>query len=210
MKQLQRNGLYNRVVDPMEITLAVLAGGASTRMGTPKAGLDIRGEPILNYLTKNLDWPGPTMLVTAPGREHPAGASEFDREVSDAIGGQGPLQGVLAGLQAMKTGSAVFMAVDMPAVQRGDLEWFARELDNRPESLGVVSMRDGTIEPLPCALRPGAIEIVERHLAQGRRSLRGLADDPRIVAVDAPLPPRVWLNVNTPAEWDQFLATLPD
>lgn len=179
-------------------------------MGTAKAGLELRGEPILKYLLRTLAWPGPTLLVTAPSREKPAGADGFDREVIDAVGGEGPLRGVLTGLQATDTYAAIFLAVDMPAVQRGDLEWFVNELAVRSDSLGVVGTRDGVVEPLPCALRRGAIEIVEQHLAEGRRSLRGLAADPRIVSVDAPLPPRVWLNVNTPAEWNDFLAALPD
>jgi molybdopterin-guanine dinucleotide biosynthesis protein A len=40
---------------PLEqVTLAVLAGGAGSRMGKPKAELDVRGKPILEYLFVNL------------------------------------------------------------------------------------------------------------------------------------------------------------
>jgi molybdopterin-guanine dinucleotide biosynthesis protein A len=198
-------------VELREITLAVLAGGAGSRMRQPKATLEVRGEPLLEFLLRQLDWPGPTLLVTAPGREHPPGADGFDREVSDAIAGQGPLRGMLTALQKIETNSVIAIGVDMPAIQRRDLEWFVGEFKARPEALGIMGRSAGTIEPLPCLLTSTAAELLEHHFATGRRSLRGLIDDARVLAIDADtLPSRVWLNVNTPEDWKRFLADLPD
>ena len=89
--------------DEHDVTLAVLAGGEGSRMGRPKGELLVRGRPILVHLVEQLAWRGPTLLVTAPGRERPAGGERFDREVVDAVAGEGPLRGLLTALEAATT-----------------------------------------------------------------------------------------------------------
>jgi hypothetical protein len=60
-------------------------------------------------------------------------------------------------------------------------------------------------------MRFGAINLVSAHLAAGRRSLHGLAEPGAPVdVVDASeLPDAVWLNVNTPADWERFVRGSP-
>src|SRR6195952_3674281 len=99
-----------------QTTLAVLAGGESTRMGEPKAALRVGGKPILQYLIERFAWPGPTLLVTAPGRERPPGWERFDREVPDPVAGAGPLRGVMTALEAIKTPFVAVVTVDMPGI----------------------------------------------------------------------------------------------
>jgi molybdopterin-guanine dinucleotide biosynthesis protein A len=206
-----------RPPDLSQATLAVLAGGAGSRMGRAKSLLRVGDRPILAYLLERLAWPGPTMLVTAPGRERPPGAERFDREVCDEVEGEGPLRGVYTALTHATSRVVVLIAVDMPAVERDDLAWFVAELLARPTAAGVMGTRGergdaggGTIEPLPCALRPAlALGVVSDHLASGRRSLQGLAKGGDVEPIDArALPDRVWLNVNTPGEWERFVAEL--
>ena len=53
-----------------DVTLAILAGGEGSRMGYPKGELRLGGRPILPVLLERFAWEGPTLLVTAPGRQH--------------------------------------------------------------------------------------------------------------------------------------------
>jgi molybdopterin-guanine dinucleotide biosynthesis protein A len=208
-----RNG-YDVDVRPPQlehVTLAVLAGGAGSRMGSPKSLLRVGKTPILEFLMERLAWPGPTLLITSPGREEPPGADRFEREACDAVADEGPLRGVYTALTHATTPVLVVVGVDMPAVTLDDLAWFVKELAARPAAAGVMTARDGQIEPLPCALRPAlALGLVSDHLAGGRRSLHGLAKDGEIKLVDAAgaLPERAWTNVNTPGDWERFLAGL--
>src|SRR5688500_9615172 len=117
-----------RPPDLSRVTLAVLAGGAGSRMGRAKSLLTVRGRPILDYLMDRLNWPGPTMLVTAAGRERPPGAGRFEREVHDDVEGEGPLRGVYTALTHATTPVIAIAAVDMPAVTQADLGWFVAEL----------------------------------------------------------------------------------
>jgi molybdopterin-guanine dinucleotide biosynthesis protein A len=192
-----------------KVTLALLAGGEGSRMGTPKALLRVGDKPVLRFLLERLNWPGPTLLVSSPQLQHPPGAEAFDRETSDEVAGEGPLRGLAAALRYSKTDMLVVIAVDMVLVERNDLEWFVGQLDALPAALGLMSAHDGKVEPLPLAIRKTAIDVVNEHLKSGRRSLHGLTDDARIETTDgSSLPPRVWFNVNTPGDWEQFLSTL--
>jgi molybdopterin-guanine dinucleotide biosynthesis protein A len=193
-----------------QVTLALLAGGAGSRMGQAKGLLQVRGQPILDYLVGQLRWPGPTLLVTSPGREHPPGWERFDREVCDPLPDQGPLRGVLTALDHSTTDITLFVAVDMPGVTSPDLAWFVDQLSQHRDWLGVMGHRANGIEPLPCALRAEARELVMNRLDSGRRSLHGLAEEVGIEAIDAGgLPDRTWFNANTPGEWQAFLRDLP-
>jgi molybdopterin-guanine dinucleotide biosynthesis protein A len=181
------------------ITLAVLAGGEGSRMGFPKAELRWRGKPILHALLEQFEWPGPTLLVTAPGRERPTGWERFTREAADPSAGQGPLRGLLTALEHAPTPVVVATAVDMPFVRQAHLRWVAASLADRPRSTGVLPRQGGEIQPLPCAFRVEAASLLERSLQSGRRSLHGLLADPSVVAVDAPgdWGQQVWTNLNT-------------
>jgi hypothetical protein len=66
-------------------TLAVVAGGEGRRMGRPKGHLTLDGRPIPERLMNRLAWAGPTLLVTAPGREHPPGCRLFTKEATDPV-----------------------------------------------------------------------------------------------------------------------------
>jgi molybdopterin-guanine dinucleotide biosynthesis protein A len=198
-------------LDLRRVTLAVLAGGAGSRMGRPKALLRVDGRPILADLFDRFAWPGPTLLVTAPGRERPPGADRFGREVADPQAGLGPLRGVLTALEQFQTPLLVVTALDMPGVGRTQVEWLAEQLHDASQLQGLMTERmiatGPQREPLPLALRAEAKSVVAGHLAAGRRSLRGLASEATFAVVPAPpWPESVWSNLNTPADGESFAA----
>src|SRR5688572_30504490 len=194
--------------DLSDVTLAVLAGGEGSRMGRPKAELQVAGVPILRHLLRRFDWPGPTLLVTAPGRERPPGQELFGREAVDPSFGQGPLRGILTAIENAQTTSLVAVAVDMPFVEREQLTWLASELQGRPEALAIMTLqRDAEaaqLQPFPSALRAEAAAPVRRLLEANRRSLHSLLDCPGVVAVEAPAAwdARTWTNLNSPGDLD--------
>src|SRR4051812_34909297 len=93
----------------------VLEGGRSRRMGRPKATLEWHGSTLVRrvggLLARAVD--GPVIVVTAPGQALPALPFEV---VEDAREGQGPLQGIAAGLGALRGRAALAFvsAVDVP------------------------------------------------------------------------------------------------
>lgn len=190
---------------PEQITLAVLAGGEGSRMGMPKGLLRIGGRPILEHLLDALPWPGPTMLVTAPGREHPPGWQRFGLEAVDPVAGAGPLRGVLTALEHAQTGWVAILTVDMPTIRLQQLERLGQDLT--PDTLGRMFRRrtkDGQVlvEPFPLlAHRSAAINIRDR-LARGEGSVVRLLGEPGFSALDSPRdwPDAIWANLNRPED----------
>src|SRR3954452_16774490 len=86
----------------------VLAGGRSSRMGRPKAALEWHGSTLLRRVCgivgRAVD--GPVVVVRAPGRGLPALPAAVEI-VDDAREGRGPLQGLAAGLAAVRDRSPV-------------------------------------------------------------------------------------------------------
>jgi molybdopterin-guanine dinucleotide biosynthesis protein A len=199
-----------RPITIADITLAVLAGGRGTRMGLPKARLRIADKPILTLLLDRIRWPGPTMLVSAPGVVHPPGVERFDREVIDPIDGLGPLRGILTALENISTPTAAMITVDMPGVETPAIAWMAEELARSPNCLGVMCRvtTDGAqrIEPFPSIFRAAAAPTIAMRLESGRRSVHELCSDQNFAALDAPQnwPTEMWMNLNTPADLATF------
>ena len=184
------------------LTLAILAGGEGARMGRAKALLRANDAPIGDFLLDRFRWTGPTLLITAPGREAPPGAERFTRECVDAVPRQGPLRGVLTALENAPTPRVLVAAVDMPMIERRHLD----ELIGRIGS-SVVLMPARTIdgrrqvEPFPSIFHVDAIDTIRARLASDERSVARLCDgDERFAAIDVNWEPTAWLNLNHPSD----------
>jgi molybdopterin-guanine dinucleotide biosynthesis protein A len=184
-------------------TLAILAGGRGQRMGRPKGELKLRHKPILTYLLERFGWPGPTMLVTSPGREKPPGAEGFDREVVDPVEGMGPLRGVMTAIENCETALLVVTSVDMPGIGGEQLEWLVERLE---DAAGVMMRRGNEIEPLPVTLRVARARRACHEEMQITGSIRALAKQQGFLAVEAPANwgQEVWTNLNEPGDLIAF------
>src|SRR5262249_5919414 len=107
-----------RTIEAMPDTAGiVLAGGRSSRMGTPKAALEWHGSTLLRRRAGMLARvpPGPVRVVRAPGQELP-GLRPRVEVVEDPAEGLGPVQGLAAGLAALtgRADIAFVSSTDMP------------------------------------------------------------------------------------------------
>ena len=93
----------------------VLAGGRSSRMGTPKAWLDWHGTTLLRRTCEVVGrgTGGPIVVVRALDQDLPE-LPRAVRVVEDEHEGRGPMQGLLAGLAAVEAEVAFVAATDMP------------------------------------------------------------------------------------------------
>ena len=173
-----------------DTTLAILAGGEGSRMGRPKAELIIDNRPILAFLLDQLQWSGPTLLVTAPGREHPPAHERFDREVTDPISGQGPLRGILTALEHATTPSLIVATVDMPGVTPTQLRFLRERLSEMFDAEGIMLSHGGAsggraVEPFPSIFRKSAAPLIAARIEAKQLSVHSLLNDPSFIAVDA-------------------------
>ncbi|CAN5344750.1 hypothetical protein BH09PLA1_BH09PLA1_07610 [soil metagenome] len=176
-------------------------------MGRPKAELHVGGRPILAHLLNQFNWPGPTVLVTAPSRRSPPGHELFDREVVDPADAQGPLRGVLTALENLSTSFAILVTVDMPCVDPTHLNFLLDRVRSDVGIVGLMLRRESRIEPFPSIYRAGALEIIRTQFANGERSVAALSDQSRFAVVDMPREwsDSVWTNLNTPDDFCRFI-----
>jgi molybdopterin-guanine dinucleotide biosynthesis protein A len=176
-------------------------------MGGPKGELTLNGLPILQRLLNRLAWPGPTLLVTAPGREHPPGWRLFTNEATDPVAGEGPLRGILTALENASTDEVVVLPVDMPNITPPPLAWLAARLQDLPAAAAVMAELPGNprgrIEPLPAAFRASTAQTLVRARLNGKQlALHRLTESASVVVVPASgdWPGDFWVNLNTPSE----------
>ena len=162
----------------------LLLGGASTRMGEPKAGIDWNGLPLAAHVAQTLVTAvgGPVVAVAAPGQSVPAlpAGVEIAR---DRVAGEGPLRGVEAGLEAIGDRSdAIFVAsVDAPLLH----PVFVRALvDAIGDEDLLVPVAHGHRHPLTAAWRPSALPAVRAALAAGVAGPGAILDSVRTRLLD--------------------------
>jgi molybdenum cofactor guanylyltransferase len=152
-----------------DIAGIVLAGGRSSRMGSPKAALDWHGSTLLRRVTgivgRAVD--GPVVVVRAPGQALPPLAVDVE-VVDDAREGRGPLQGLAAGLAALEGNAraAYVSSTDVPLVHPAFVRAVTAALD---ESVDVaLPMVHGYPQPLAAAYRVTLRPLVDELLAADR------------------------------------------
>jgi molybdopterin-guanine dinucleotide biosynthesis protein A len=196
-----------------DIAGIVLAGGRSSRMGSPKAALEWHGSTLLRRVTGIVARAvgGPVVVVRAPGQELPPLAADVE-VVEDAREGRGPLQGLAAGLGALegRARAAYVSSTDVPLVHPAFVRAVAAALhDSVDVALPTVH---GHPQPLAAAYRVTLRPLVDELLAADRLrpaflfercSVRrldqpALLADRRLAASDPDL--LSVLNVNEPAD----------
>src|SRR3974390_555688 len=133
----------------------VLAGGRSSRMGTPKAALEWHGSTLLRRTVGIVARAtgGPVVVVRAAGQELP-GLPPGTTVVEDPREGKGPVQGIAAGLAALagQAETAFVSSTDMPFLHPA---FVRRVLRAAREGADVgLPVARGHPQPLAAAHRP--------------------------------------------------------
>ena len=132
---------------------AVLAGGLSTRMGAPKALVELAGLPLVSRIVATVGSAGLEPLVIAkPDSPLP----KLDcRVLSEPSEPRHPLTGLVAALSASAGRGVVAIACDMPLVPAKFLTWIAQ----LEEEIAVCQV-DGRLEPLLGRYSPDVCEVL--------------------------------------------------
>lgn len=128
----------------MTLTVVLLAGGESRRMGQDKATIVFRGEPLWQRQLELLRALNPEKIFVS-ARAVPSWWQNDAEVLLDDPPSRGPLSGLTKALTVMKTSHLAVLAVDMPFMtleQMGKL----RELTRMGQ--GVVPAIAGRAEPL--------------------------------------------------------------
>ena len=186
-------------------------------MGTPKAALEWHGSTLLRRTAGIVARAtgGPVVVVRASGQDLPA-LPEGTIVVDDPREGKGPLQGIAAGLAALKgqAETAFVTSTDLPFLHPAFIRAVLRALGTPGGGPDVaLPVARGYQQPLAAAYRTGLAGLAERLVEEGqlrpaflfaRCAVTRLDDatllaDPVLAALDPELDSV--LNVNTPGDY---------
>ena len=163
----------------------LLLGGASTRMGAPKADLDWGGRPLAAHVAQALldAVGGPVVAVAAPGQNLPP-LPDGVEVAHDRVAGEGPLRGVEAGLEAVgDRAERLFVAsVDAPLLHPAFVHALLSAFG--PDDDLLVPRADGHVHPLTAVWRTALLPTVQAALAEGVHGPGGLLDRVRVRYLD--------------------------
>ena len=180
------------------VTCAILAGGASSRMGQDKALLPFRGRTILDHQLTVLRPLFSRIVVVA--NHGGAYGQRGVPSVPDRLGQQCALTGIHAGIGAGRTEHTFVVACDLPFLNPALIERLLGlrygydvvipHSDTGPEPLHAVYSR-GCLAPIEACASRGAWKATSFHPAVRVHSVRVTEDGGR----------SPFTNLNTPAEW---------
>lgn len=198
------------------IGAAILAGGASRRMGQNKALLrrSPDGSSLIEIVVSRLSgagFPSP-MLVTNSPEEYAFLGLET---LPDDDPGSGPIGGILTALRHSPYERVLVVGCDMPFLNADLLGYMATKSPGYEALAPVWNDVSGArrVEPLHTIYSKKCIPIIERRVEEGRLKAGDLLDaldttylsegeirqhDPRLLS---------FRNVNTPEDWERMLLT---
>lgn len=144
----------------------VLCGGGSTRMGSEKALIAVRGRPLVLHVVGLLE-PAAHPVLLAPGTPGRLGTLPY-REIQDEVPSAGPLSGLVAGLAASPHPLLAVAAVDMPFASAEVFRLLAR-LHERDDA--VVPLTTTGPQPLHAVYATSALPVLRSALADRRLGL---------------------------------------
>jgi molybdenum cofactor guanylyltransferase len=185
-----------------EPAAAILAGGASARMGRDKCLLPLDGRPMVEHIAQQLHSRFRRVLLST---NHPQRYAFLDlRAVPDEEPGQGPLMGIASVLAASRSDTLFVTACDIPTID-GDL--VTRLLAQAAHHDCVVPVTEAGIEPLFAVYRQSALPEMRRLLAQGERRVRALFSRVDTGLVDLHRADWYW-NLNTEQDYRRYVSHL--
>jgi molybdopterin-guanine dinucleotide biosynthesis protein A len=176
----------------------VLAGGASRRMGRDKARIALPdGRTLAAWAAERLARATLEVAVADGGR----GLVPGFPSVPDGPG-RGPAAGILGASTAFPGRALLVLACDLPLVPVPLLDELVRA-----EGDWVVPRHAGRVEPLCALYGPAALEALAARVGRGLLALHSLTGEPGLAIryLDPPEAGRIFLNLNTPGDWDRYV-----
>jgi molybdopterin-guanine dinucleotide biosynthesis protein A len=189
----------------------VLGGGASRRMGRPKALLVIGGETMIERQVRLLGAVAREVFVA--GWLADLSKSKLTNVLRDLpflpdeLASRGPLGGIYTGLMQSRSEYNLFLGCDMPFVDGGFLEFLCRRALESRADVTVPKSRERWLEPLCAVYRRRAVDVVRDSLASGENKITRFFPRVRCEVIPwreiarAGFAPTIFDNINTPEEY---------
>jgi molybdopterin-guanine dinucleotide biosynthesis protein A len=187
-----------------DLTVAIIAGGKSSRMGTDKSFVEILGKPLIEHILERINDLGQqeTILITNRPDDYSYLAVPM---YNDILPEKGSLGGIYTAIHQSKNAGTLVVACDMPFINV-DLFRYMIGLFEIEDTDIVVPRVEGYPQGLHAMYSKNCLAPIRERLDADRLKVIGFYDDVRVRYVDEPeyeqFDPQGWsfYNVNTPDE----------
>ncbi|MHB8135441.1 MAG: molybdenum cofactor guanylyltransferase [Anaerolineaceae bacterium] len=198
--------LNNQNLFQSDLTIAIQAGGKSTRMGSNKAKVSFLGQPlILRILDRVHHLAGQVMILS--------NNNDLDYDVladipihADLISGIGPLAGLYTSLKLARTPYVALVACDMPFAST-QLIQYELEVIKTLDCDVVIPETENGLEPMHALYRrETCLPNIEAAIANNERRLISWFPGMKIETISTAvlrkidIQLRMFLNINTPED----------
>jgi molybdopterin-guanine dinucleotide biosynthesis protein A len=191
----------------VDFSVAILAGGQSSRMGTDKSFVEVQGMPIIEHLIRRvsrLDRRETFLVTNNPDAYMHLGL----RMVQDVLSGKGSLGGIYTALYHSETTYTLVLACDMPFVSRPLLRYMIELC--KPATHDVIVPRvEGRPQGLHAIYSKTCLGPILARLETNQNRVISFYDEVDVRYIDEPEyrrfdPDRLsFSNVNTPEDLQQ-------
>jgi molybdopterin-guanine dinucleotide biosynthesis protein A len=145
----------------MKISVVLVAGGESRRMGRDKATLLFHAKPLWQIQLELLQKLEPTEIFVS-ARTDPAWRPPDVQFIADDLPSRGPLSGLAASLTRMRAQHLLALAVDMPFMTEEYLKFLCNQIE---PGCGVVANIEDRFEPLAAIYPHEALANIQSALS---------------------------------------------
>ena len=186
--------------DSVNINGIVLAGGKSSRMGSPKGLLDLNGRPFISHITAAMQPLVHELFIVSDDATY----DHFEGiRVPDIYTNAGPVGGIYAGLMRSPSFYNLILSCDVPLINSTVLNIL---INNIEEGYDVIQLEsEGQTLPLVAIYTQDCVAHFKNLLAAGERRLRTAVTGLRVktIPLDASLTSFVQ-NINTQTEYNSI------
>ena len=198
----------------MLVSVAILAGGQSKRMGQDKAFLPVGGKPVIERVLSQVKPLSDDVFIgtNSPEKYHQFGL----RLVGDIYPDKAALGGIYSAIQAARHHHVLIVACDMPFLNAGLL----RHLITLAPHADIIAPLIDPPQPetLHAVYSKTCLSAIEARLQANKLRIIGFFDDVSVRYVErqevAKFDPNFYsfMNMNTPEDWQtvQTLAQQPN
>lgn len=192
----------------MRLSVGILAGGKSTRMGKNKAWLPYQGESFIETIAKQCS--GFSEILISVDEKEKYKTLPFPL-IEDEKKEYGPLEGIYQLLRHAREPYLLALATDMPLVQQDFLYAFANKMDEQADCL--VLKAGGRVQPLCSIYSRSILPILEQMRREEEHRLRMLFDRVSVTYVNLEelnFEQSIISNVNDLVQYRQICETKED
>jgi molybdopterin-guanine dinucleotide biosynthesis protein A len=196
------------------MTIIILAGGKSLRLGRSKALQIIEGKTLIQWMIDRLTTLSTEIIIaTAHGEAIPCSSAVKMKTVADTYPGKGPLVGIYSGLIASSTSRAIVVGCDTPFLSVGLLEYMTQICSTFDV---VVPRINNKLEPLCAVYSKHCASSIQSLLEQDELRIRKLFSMVKVKYIEEDEINRFdpehlsFFNINSPADLDRARKLVAD